>query len=212
MPFDKRTDEVRGANEEPQGVEASADESMREKPGYDWGTCCHEAAHAVLKYHAPELWVTSVQVDTRTVCESHYSEDPAGRPLATAVLVAGFLVGRYAEVFSLTGELPEPDPFEDFKAPFDHLRRLIEAQKTPAFPEGYVPGTDIDDRANSCKWLNKLDEPVRAHAYALACVYAANCVVERWDEIRAVAEALRERGRLQGYEVGKIARGVRYPR
>ena len=172
-------------------MDKAAQEAERQGPG----VCHHEAAHAVFAHHAkaPIDYVV-VGEDSEAMSFVRYRR---GDVLATSLIVAGVLAGRYAEELAATGKEREHVPFERLRESFE------EALRTDKAPEGFEA-----DEMQAFSMVMTLDKAQREGAYRGACAFAAEHVGLWWDEIDALAGRLLEAGRLEGAEVARVIQAV----
>jgi hypothetical protein len=163
-------------------------------------TCYHEAAHAVFNYHA-RLPIRQVYVteELDAMCVSGVPENP--HPCQAMEHSVGLFAGVIAEYRRL-GRPKAPITFEEFVSDEDAYEESAE-----------LDGNECDELqalkmlriAASSDIYGDLEE-----CYTMAVAWATRDVELWWPEIVAVAERLRETGRLDGEECVRLIESADY--
>lgn len=170
-----------GVTESNGGPGEGARGSRMNEVDQDRATCFHEAAHAVFALRVCGGWVRHVDAD-EAFCASGVPNYGGEADRWREAMYT--LAGRFAEQVDAWGETRSE--------PWDYLAEAHELGDLE-------PGSDAHGVAEC---FARADDP--GEEYRAAVEDAKETVRELWPEITAVAEALRERRRLDGAEVARI--------
>lgn len=163
-------------------------------------TCYHEAAHAVFDYHAG-LIIRHVYVTEKLNAECVSARPVNHNPWQAMDEAIGLFAGEIA-VYRRCGRQKPHVPFDKFVSDEDAYQEMFE-----------LDGTECDELqalkmlriAASSDLYGDLED-----CYAMALASVVQDVELWWSEIVAVAERLRETGRLDGEECVRLIESADY--
>jgi hypothetical protein len=160
-------------------------------------TCYHEATHAVFYYHA-SFTIRRVYVTERLNAECVCAVPVEPYPYQALALASGLIAAEYA-VYRRLGREVRPAPFEKFTNEAEVVLEMRQyGEPEGEGDEGYA--LEMLRIMAESGWYGEIED-----CYRLACDTAILNLGLWWPEIVAVAERLREEGRLDGEEcVGLI--------
>ena len=163
-------------------------------------TCYHEAAHAVFDYLAEStIRYVYVTEQLNAMCVSATPVNPY--PWQAMDQAVGLFAGEIA-VHRRSGQQKPPEPFDEFVSDEDLYEEMFELE-----------GTECDE-LQALKMLriaasSGIYGDLEA-CYTMAVARATRDVEVWWPEIVAVAERLRDAGRLDGEECVRLIESAGY--